>query len=71
MSDLNYWLGRDYHARNVGTSVDDKIAAMFEADPTMKIEAGKRLASLTDAITKKDYISKINRECLERVLGKA
>lgn len=51
--------------------MDDKFVAMLNIDPTMKIEAGKRLASLTDAVTQKDYISTVHRETLMRVLEKA
>ena len=68
MSTLDDWLGRAYHAKNTGGSVDDKLIDMMTIDPTMKIEAGKRLASLMDAITQRDYVSKVHRETLTRVL---
>jgi hypothetical protein len=71
MSTLDDWLGRAYHAKNTGDStVDDKFLFMLNADPLMKIEAGKRLASITDAVTQKDYVSKVHRETLTRVLAR-
>ena len=48
--------------------MDDKFIDMMTIDPTMKIEAGKRLASLMDAITQRDYVSKVHRETLTRVV---
>ena len=68
LSTLDDWLGRAYHAKNTGGSVDEKFIFILQNDQAMMIEAGKRLASLTDAITQRDYVSKVHRETLTRVV---
>lgn len=65
---LDHWLGRAYHANHTGASVDEKFIDRLKNDEALRIEAGKRLASLPDSITDRDYISRVHRETLERLL---
>lgn len=67
---LDHWLGRAYHASIGGNSVDDAFLERLNNDAAMRIDAGKKLASITDDLAKQDYISKIQRETLTRILAK-
>lgn len=71
MPDLNHHLGRIYHAINTGNSAEAEAAfrSDMQAHPELREAAQARLASITDALRKRDYISKVHADILERMIN--
>lgn len=70
---LTVWLDTWYSASQMGKGSLADIEAKFQdrinASQAMKAEAHERLKALTPAICKRDHISRIHRDILERTLN--
>lgn len=66
---LNNW----YHASQLGQGspafVETAFRELIKTDAQLKAEAGAKLASLTDKIVSRDYVSRIHRNFLQKVLN--
>jgi hypothetical protein len=70
---LDYFLGKCYEhdviRRIAPKEMIDALRKRMDANQNLKAEAQKRLAGLTDAVTKKCFISKKHKEFLTEALG--
>lgn len=70
---LDYYLGQMYQAQILGGPPSGLVLRQFreglDADAGLRTEAERRLATFTENLLKRDFISKIHRDCLRRALA--
>ena len=70
---LKPWLDTWYSASQMGkgsvADIEDRFQKRIGASQSLKAAAHERLKALTPSICKRDHISKVHREILERTLN--